>query len=159
MSLAAARSPAAFLPRGAPASSASVCDFKLLVQLVASQIFSPEVRMRLSRAQSIGVFASALWATTSFGIVSGIDYSRAQQQVQVTRILCKSLDQKKAPGECAANEQRTWDNWTSLTTLKALGVAFLPIPFAWVFGEWVGDRLQRRREQKGSRFSWRSVHS
>src|SRR4051812_5781547 len=95
--------------------------------------------MPISKQQFLGIAASLAWAIAALTTVTQLDYSRASVEVQTTHVLCMSLSASRVSDSraCQDEEARTWNNWTRDTTLKGLGLAILPIPFGWVFAEFI----------------------
>ena len=106
--------------------------------------------MQLPRAQRIGVIASLAWSIAAFLTVTRLDYSRAALEVQTTHELCTNLkasrDSSGIP-RCDEEEAKTWENWTRGTILKGLAASVLPIPFGWLFADFVIWIVERRRSR------------
>ncbi len=104
--------------------------------------------MRALKPQTIGIALSAIWAASSFAIITSQDYTIAHRQMEVTRTLCTSGENQTREGPlCLRQQQATWDRWTRLTMVKGLGVAILPIPFGWVIAEMIGYWIEERRRR------------
>jgi hypothetical protein len=105
--------------------------------------------MHLTKAQRIGVIASLAWAIAAYLVITRIDYHRAALEVETTRALCSNLQASTNSNvpRCEAEEAKTWNNWTNETVLKGLAVAILPIPFGWLFADFVVWLREQRRSR------------
>jgi hypothetical protein len=106
--------------------------------------------MHLTKAQRIGVIASLAWAIAAYLVITRLDYSRAALEVETTHALCSNLQTPGANSnvpQCDVEEAKTWNNWTHGTVLKGLAVAVLPIPFGWLFADFVMWIVEQRRSR------------
>jgi hypothetical protein len=95
--------------------------------------------MKLSAGQRIGIILSAAWAIAAYVTVTKLEYDIAAHQVALTHRLCMEAKAKAVIGspDCAKEKEKTWHNWTDGTFFEAAAIALLPIPFAWVFADFV----------------------
>lgn len=107
--------------------------------------------MKFTRGQHIGIALSVAWAIAAYVTVTKLEYDTAADQVALTHRLCTEAKAKAVIGspDCAKEKEKTWHNWTDGTFFEAAAVALLPIPFAWVFADfvnwlvaWIGGRTK-----------------
>lgn len=104
--------------------------------------------MSLPNGQKVGIVLSVVWAMGAYLTVTQLDYATATKQVAVTHRLCSELNATRndhQAADCSKEEQKTWENWTSLTLVEALAVAVIPIPFGWLFADLITWALRRKK--------------